>query len=310
MKFIQHIFAATDLSDYALRVVDRGFQLARTAGARYTVMHALGLDALGPLRNLIGEQAEEVTHKVRERQHAALQAITADPARHQGVTPGLLVEEGLAAVVVPSQAAACQADLVVVGAKGEHPVQRWLIGSTASHLLRKSPAPVLVVKQPCQGAYVRALVAVDFSPVSLRLIRVLRELAPQAHIVLLHVFDVPFEGMLQYAGVAQQEIQRYREEAGTRALHDLHRLALQAGLAPADYVAVVENGHAAGHILNQETLSNCDLVVMGKHGSHVTEELLLGSVTRRVLAQTRADVLVVVDQRGPAVAEEVPGAAS
>jgi CPA2 family monovalent cation:H+ antiporter-2 len=38
---------------------------------------------------------------------------------------------------------------------------------------------------------------------------------------------------------------------------------------------------------------------MGKHGTHVTEELLLGSVTRRVLAESQADVLVVVDPLAP-----------
>jgi nucleotide-binding universal stress UspA family protein len=31
----------------------------------------------------------------------------------------------------------------------------------------------------------------------------------------------------------------------------------------------------------------------------VTEELLLGSVTKRVLAESRSDVLVVVDERRP-----------
>ncbi len=45
-----------------------------------------------------------------------------------------------------------------------------------------------------------------------------------------------------------------------------------------------------------------DLVVMGKHGTHVTEELLLGSVTLDVLAESRCDVLVVVDPRAAAPA--------
>jgi len=36
---------------------------------------------------------------------------------------------------------------------------------------------------------------------------------------------------------------------------------------------------------------------MGKHGTNVTEELLLGSVTKQVLAESRSDVLVVVDKR-------------
>jgi nucleotide-binding universal stress UspA family protein len=35
-------------------------------------------------------------------------------------------------------------------------------------------------------------------------------------------------------------------------------------------------------------------VVLGKHGASMTEELLLGSVTKHVLSQARADVLIVI----------------
>lgn len=38
---------------------------------------------------------------------------------------------------------------------------------------------------------------------------------------------------------------------------------------------------------------------MGKHGTHVSEVLLPGSVTRRVLGEALADLLVVVDKRLP-----------
>jgi len=38
---------------------------------------------------------------------------------------------------------------------------------------------------------------------------------------------------------------------------------------------------------------------MGKHGTNFAEELLLGSVTMQVLAESRSDVLVVVDKHAP-----------
>jgi len=37
---------------------------------------------------------------------------------------------------------------------------------------------------------------------------------------------------------------------------------------------------------------DCDLVVLGKHGRSAAEDLLLGSVTKHVLAEGRSDVLV------------------
>ncbi|HYN59971.1 MAG TPA: universal stress protein, partial [Rubrivivax sp.] len=45
-------------------------------------------------------------------------------------------------------------------------------------------------------------------------------------------------------------------------------------------------------IVEAEQAQDCDLVVLGKHGQSPTEELLLGSVSKHVLAEGSADVLV------------------
>ena len=47
-------------------------------------------------------------------------------------------------------------------------------------------------------------------------------------------------------------------------------------------------------IIEQEQECDCDLIVVGKHGESVLEELLLGSVTKHVLAESQCDVLVSV----------------
>lgn len=44
---------------------------------------------------------------------------------------------------------------------------------------------------------------------------------------------------------------------------------------------------------------------MCKHGTHVTEELLIGSETNRVISEVQCDVLVVVE-RNPASAIITP----
>jgi CPA2 family monovalent cation:H+ antiporter-2 len=98
-------------------------------------------------------------------------------------------------------------------------------------------------------------------------------------------------------------VRRYRAQARGRGLRDLHALARRAGLQRSDYVPVVEHGNAVQHILEHESRIRCNLIILGKHGTRVTEELLMGSVTKRVLAQCKADVLVVVDKRGASGAE-------
>lgn len=49
----------------------------------------------------------------------------------------------------------------------------------------------------------------------------------------------------------------------------------------------------------QEQELDCDLIVMGKHGQGMLEELLLGSVTKHVLAESTGDVLVLGLPAGP-----------
>lgn len=307
MNDIRRIIAATDLSPASLNAVDRGFDLARATGAHYTLVHALGLDALGPLRNLLGAEAEVVADRAIQHQYDALAALAGDGARNQGVVAELVVEAGLATRFVPAYAESVQADLVLVGARGESMLTRLLVGSTASRLLRKSACPVLVVKKALAGPYRRVLVPVDFSPGNAAAIRAARQVAPQADLVLLHSFDVPFEGMLQYAGVAQDTIHSYRMEARERALRMLHDLAAACALDRGCYTAVVEHGDATRHILDAQTQYGCDLIAMGKHGTHVTEELLLGSVTKHVLSEADADTLVVIDRQGPSALPALPG---
>lgn len=307
MPQLQRIIAATDLSPLSLDAVDRGFELASHSGAHYTLVHALGLDALGPLRNLLGDQAEIVSEKAVQHQYDALAVIAGDATHNRGVVAELKVEAGLATQFLPAYAASVQADLVLVGARGESVLSRLLVGSTASRLLRKSSSPVLVVKKPCPGPYRRVLVPVDFSPGSLEAIRMARRVAPEADLLLLHSFDVPFEGMLQYAGISQDLINGYRAEARERSLRLLHELAERAGLERSLYTVMVEHGNASRHILDCQAQRNCDLIAMGKHGTHVTEELLLGSVTKHVLSEADCDVLVVIDRRGPTEIPAMPG---
>jgi CPA2 family monovalent cation:H+ antiporter-2 len=301
MVHLTHLVAATDLSNNSLLAVDRGFLLSHASGSRYTVAYAVGVDALSPLRELFGVNNTAITQKIMTDAEQQLSAILRQPERNRGVAAELRLEEGLASTAISDLTHAANADLLLLGAHGSGFLQRILLGSTASRLLRKSRCPVLIVKLAAQDTYRRALISVDFSPSSNTSIRLARRVAPEAHLILLHVFDVPFEGKMQYAGVSENIIFQYRIEARERALQQLHHLAENAGLSTEDYTVIVLQGDAKRQILAQETHHNCDLIVMGKHGIHVTEELLLGSVAKRVLAESHCDILVVVDTRPPEI---------
>lgn len=60
----------------------------------------------------------------------------------------------------------------------------------------------------------------------------------------------------------------------------------------------VQLGEVARLILALEKELACDLIVLGRQGSGILEELLLGGVTKHVLEESAGDVLVV-NQRHP-----------
>ena len=72
----------------------------------------------------------------------------------------------------------------------------------------------------------------------------------------------------------------------------LWRRFTRSGLKPGDWEPCIVEGEASQRIVEHEQGKDCDLVVLGKHGQSATEDLLLGSVSKHVLAEGSTDVLV------------------
>ena len=86
----------------------------------------------------------------------------------------------------------------------------------------------------------------------------------------------------------------FEAASGEEALQKLQALRDQAGLPVVGTRLLVLHGDPTYRIIEQEQECDCDLVVMGKHGEGMLEELFLGSVTKHVLAESQGDVLVSV----------------
>lgn len=296
MKPITRILAATDLSAPARHAVERGFRIAAATGTDYSVLHALELDAMDSMREWLGESLDSVKRKLEDQARETLSQQL--HATSRSMAAEAMIVSGAPLTTIIERADALDADLLVLGAHGNDFLRHLALGSMASRLLRKTTRhPVLVVKQAPHEDYRRLLIPVDFSPVSVQAIRFARQLAPAADIVLLNAFEAPFEGKLTYAGVEETVIRRYRDAAREEAWHRMRHLAVEAGLEIGDYTPLVVHGDPSQQIIEQEQERDCDLIVMGKHGQHVMEELLLGSVTKHVLAESQGDVLVICGWR-------------
>ena len=296
MKPPTRILVGTDLSAPAHHAVDRAYRLAANTDGELHIVHALELDEFDKLRALLGANLISAKAAIEADAHDRLQQLGTHQEHQLGTAAQIRVVSGRPLQVITSEADALGADLLVLGARGESYLRHALLGSTAARVISKTArCPILVVKQSPHETYRNVLVAVDFSPASLLAIEAAKRWAPGAAMVLVHAFELPYEGLLWRAGVEQQQIMQYINADLNKHRARLHDLATEAGLTPADYSARVLHGDPSQQIIAMEQEYNVDLIVVGKHGRNSTEELLLGSVTKHVLTESQGDVLVVAD---------------
>lgn len=294
MSQLKRILAATDLSAPARHAVERAAMVSKETAAPLDLLHVANLAPLERLRLLMDATPADMEQRVLDAAQKKLHDLAASLKQHYGIAPGIRVVSGVLLTELAKETDTLAAGLLVCGVRGESVIRHFALGTTALRVLSTTTCPVLVVKQPPREPYRRLLVPVDFSPSSLRAIQHARKVVPKADIVLLHAFEVPFEGQLRYASVDDEVIQRYRIMARQEALQKLHTLRDEAGLSRDGTQLVVLHGDPTLRITEQEQEYDCDLIVMGKHGESMLEDLLLGSVTKRVLSESQGDVLISV----------------
>lgn len=292
MTRISKLLAATDFSSAARNAVVRAARLAHATGAQLALLHVMSQRAFDELRKFLGAGTEPVAARLEEQASEELKGLAAELEARFGARADVQLARGTVLHEIAARADSMEADLLVVGGHGEGLMRQLLIGSTSERLLRRTSRPMLVVKQAPLDEYRRVLVPVDFSPWSGGALRLARVVAPHAELCMLHVYEVPFEGKLRFAGVDDERIDQYRVVAKDAALDRLRQLTVEAGLDFVTVRLIALQGYPARGVVDQGQAQDCDLIVLGKHGRNALEELLIGSVTKKVLAESDCDVLM------------------
>ena len=293
MTRLHTILATTDLSAAARLACERAVRLASACDARLELQHVVNTGALDSLRLLFASQPDDLQQRLLDEAREELRSLLAE--LHDGLGGSANLHLGIGNVVneITRQADALDADLLVLGAHGSSLVRDLIVGSTTERVLRRTGRPLLVVRRPAPRGYRQVLIPVDFSARSLKAIEVARRLAPKAALVLLHTFEVPFEGRLRHAGVSEQELAALRASAQHEGETRMAELIARAGLPAAALHSLVLYGDPSVQILEHERLQGSELIVIGKRGQNSLEDLLLGSVTKHILSQAQSDVLVI-----------------
>lgn len=200
---------------------------------------------------------------------------------------------------IVARAAELSPKLTVIGAHGGNFFRDLFLGSTADRLARLSKSPLLVVKNHTVQHYRQVLVPVDFSENSRCAAQFALEIAPNAHITFLHVFDVVMEEQMRHVSVADHLIHDYHVAAGEDARRDLNNFiaGLPAGNRSISRMSAF--GHPGHVICDHADSTKPDLIVVGKQGRSRLDELLLGSVSLHVIEECTSDVLIVTASAFP-----------
>jgi len=285
----ERILFATDLSCRCDRAMDRVVQLAEQWGARLLVMHVL-------------EKA--ASDLPSWRQPASQEAVIAEQLRRDIAKGNIVFEvilgKGDPATAILQTAIARDCQLIVTGIARDETFGRAVLGTTVDALVRKSPIPVLVVKNRTHGAYFDVVVATDFSDASRHALECAISILPDARFVLFHAYRVPFSGFLD----KQANQDAFHKLAMEECEAFMKRTAIPALIAPR-LKTLLEFGSPDVLLGAYVQDQRADLVVLGTHGRSGLPGLLLGSVAEGLLQLLPCDMLVV---REPKRAD-VPSAA-
>lgn len=280
MKTASCILAATDLSTAAACAVRRAAMIASQFGATLHVLHVVPPLNLYPGQNF---DAAALDNEALDVAGERLTALLQDLAKQYGIRTHAAWRIGRVHAQIAAYAQEVAADLIVVGARGDHSRMRSFLGSTTSRLLRVRSGPLLVVRRP-NWPYKQVLAAVDFSADSDVALAWARRLADGAHLDVLHVLD--------------PELDRHLPPQALEAAHaDMRTIAtnlmdnLLSGLS-GELARHVEMGHVPTRIFELARQWHTDLIVIGRHGQGGLEAYLLGSVSKDIAQAAECDVLV------------------
>jgi nucleotide-binding universal stress UspA family protein len=144
----KHILVSTDGSEVAQKGVDQGLSLAKSVGAKVTIVTVTERFPVYPGPDWIPGPTEIADWEARQKEAAT--GVLAD-AKAQADRLGVAAETVHVPEAQPAEAIIATAkerhcDLIVMASHGRRGLRRLLLGSQTSEVLVSSPVPVLVVR--------------------------------------------------------------------------------------------------------------------------------------------------------------------
>ncbi len=266
----ENIVLATDGTDISAGAVKVALHMTSRCGSQLTVMHMAPTHPSVAVYNPSAvEQVEQAGREVLKQveAQAGTACVNCAPVLRHGDEP---VRE------IATQAEESQADLVIMGRRGVHWLERLMLGEVAARVVGHVHCSVMVVPKDGDMWQKGILLAVDGSRHSDAAAVAAGNLAKRCGLPLT-VLAVCASDDLKCDMV--------------KALADRVRDLLRADGVAADSLAL--EGKVAETVVKAARDADCDLIVVGSHGRTGLDRLLMGSVSQQVMVEATCPVLVV-----------------
>lgn len=282
---MKHILAAVDLNPTSEWAFARAVQIAVASDSDLTAVHVIGRQ---------GSDAAAMDGALATQAESRLAHLWADLPRPLAGRFRHLLRAGSPASAIVETAAEAGASLVVLGRHAVRPMKDAFLGTTASHIIRASAVPVLMVRERPAGPYRKVMVGTDFSPNSSRALQAALKLAPGADFIVVNVFQTPFPGLIR---MSEEEVeamkQEHLEEAERQVSEDLARfLDDHSGPNKPNVTSLCERGDAINGLAQMVQRHQPELIAIGTQSKDAMPGAKLGSVAVAFLNDPPCDVLV------------------
>jgi len=259
-----------------------------------------GVDDVGRWEGL-PELVEDAKHEAQSLVKGAADALT--QSGHEVFSE---IPLGSPKRTIPEYAKQWGADLVMVGSHGQSALTRFRLGSVAQAVLRASPCSVEIVRPspapPSPSVGMKILLATDGFECSEKAIYSLanRPWPAKSEIRIVSVVQLPIPEIQATAsplsaGYPPELLEQVWMEERTRAADaaaNARKALIGTGLKLCDGEATPE-GEPRAIILDEAKAWGADLIVLGSHGRHGLDRLLMGSVAESVAVHAHCSVEVV-----------------
>jgi nucleotide-binding universal stress UspA family protein len=301
MKMIRSILVPLDGSSFAEHALPLALGLARRhdAAVHLAMVHV-------PITTAyidgVAHFDPSLDNEIRERERRYLDAV-AERLEGSGIAATTALLDGPVVGMLEAEARERHADVIVMSTHGRGGLSRAWLGSVADALVRRAPAPVLLVR-PKEGeeaaleavtAFRRILVPLDGSALAEEAIGYALAVGDRAStrytllrvVIPALVVGSPF--IEPGVHIADEDLEEQMEAA--RRYLDRVAERLRRDGADVDTVVVAHPSPAAA-ILELADSEGADLVCLATHGRTGLSRILLGSVADKVLRAATTPVLL------------------